>query len=121
VVVRAGIVPLFRADEGQVLDARDVRRMGAMQVTAGEGVRIQFVQVARGQHAPDQVPVLGVGTVAPVHALGPAARSHLLHPAAQFRGCVCGGRQSLACSRHASLSSGSAEFTSPAAVAAETA
>ncbi len=92
-----------------------------MQVAAREFLGIQFVQVAGVQHEADQFPVFGVGTVAPMHAVGPGASGDLLHPAAQFVGCLCGGRQSVGCGRHACLSSGSADITSRRAVAAETA
>ena len=53
-----------RADEGQVLDARDVGRVGAVQVAIGKRCLVEFDQVAGGEHHPDELVALGVR---PVH------------------------------------------------------
>jgi hypothetical protein len=50
VVIRAGVVFLRRADEGQVFDACDVRRIRAMQVAIGERRLVEFDQVTRAEH-----------------------------------------------------------------------
>ena len=46
VVVRAGVVAVLRADEGQVLDARHVRRVGVGDVAAREGSLVELLELA---------------------------------------------------------------------------
>ena len=84
-VVRARVVPALGADEGQVLDARDVRGTASgAGVQPGKDSAFSFMQVAGREHLALQFAVFGVGAVAPVHALGVRVRRDLLDPAAEL-------------------------------------
>ena len=82
VIVRAGVVALLGADEGQVLDAGDVRRIGAVQVAAGKALGIELHQVARGDHLADEFAVLGLGPVTPVNLVRDACARRPGEPSA---------------------------------------
>jgi len=75
-----------RVDEGEVLDARDVRRVGPAQVALGEGRLVQFDQVTGAEHLLDEFVALDVRAVAPVDAVGSRQFRCLLDPIAQ--GCI---------------------------------
>jgi hypothetical protein len=112
-VVRPGILLLFRADEGQVLDARHVRRMRPVQVAARERGLVELEQGAGGLHLPDELAILVLGAVAPVHTIRAGEARDFIDPGAQLRGCLCRGRETVCCGRHACLSIEAGEFTSP--------
>jgi hypothetical protein len=80
VVVRAGVVLVFRADEGQVFDAGHVGGVGTVQIAVRMRARIELDQVAALQHQVDQRVVLGLGAVAPVHALGLRRTRDVVNP-----------------------------------------
>ncbi len=86
VVVRARVFLLRRADEGEVLDARDIRRIRAVQVAVGKRRLVEFDQVAGAEHQLDQFVALDVRAVAPVDAVGLRQFRGLLDPIAQ--GCI---------------------------------
>ena len=93
VVQRSGVVLLRRADEGEVLGARDVGRIGAMEVAVGESLGIEPVQRAGREHLAQQPVVLAVGAVDPVHAVRLAEPCALLHPGVQGAVRARGGRR----------------------------
>ena len=84
VVVRAGLVALRSADEGEMLDPRDVVGIGAVQVTIWVGVRVQADQIAVFEHQFDQTPVFFVGAVTPVDPIGFSLRGNVFYPIGQF-------------------------------------
>jgi hypothetical protein len=86
VVVRAGVFLLRRADEGDVLDACDVRRVGAVQVAVGEGCLVQLDQVTGPQHLLDEFVALDVRAGAPVNTVGSRQLRGQFNPVAQ--GCI---------------------------------
>jgi hypothetical protein len=65
VVVGAGVFLLAGAHEGEVLGARDVGRIAAVQVAAGIALVVELRERARREHLLDQARVLGLGAVAP--------------------------------------------------------
>jgi hypothetical protein len=83
VVVGAGGVAVAGADEGQVLDAGDVARVGTVQPAAGVGLGIERQQGAVGGHPCDQGVVLGLAAVAPVDAVGLRERRDVGDPLVQ--------------------------------------
>ena len=94
-IVRAGRVALARAHEGEMFDARDIVRIGAVQPASRMGFRIEAEQAAVGLHSRQQRLVFGVAAVAPVEAVGPGERRHLGdplveggQPAARRRRCL---------------------------------
>ncbi len=50
VIVRAGVFLVLRADEGQVLDARHVRGVGAVQIAIRVGVLVELDKIAALEH-----------------------------------------------------------------------
>jgi hypothetical protein len=70
VVVRAGVVGLGGADEGQMLDPGDVVRMRAVQPAVRMGLFVEPDQGAVGLHPRDQRGVLRIAAVAPVDRVG---------------------------------------------------
>ena len=80
VIVGAGVVALAGADEGQVLDARDVIRMRAMQPAARMGVGIERQQGTVGFHLRGELVELAVAAVAPLDAVGPGQLRDFQHP-----------------------------------------
>ena len=111
VVVRAGVVALFGADEGQVLDTGDVRRTGPVQVAAGKALGIELQEVARGDHLADEFAVLALGAVAPVNLVGPGMRGDLEYPVPQVFGCVNGSGRAVGCGCHRSLNGINSEYS----------
>ncbi len=83
IVVRTGVGGVLRADVGQVLDARDVLRMRAMQVAARVGALIQLEQRAVVEHFIEQLAILLVGAVAPVNPIGASQLGYLSYPVAE--------------------------------------
>jgi hypothetical protein len=100
VVVRARVFLPFRTDEGQVLDARDVRGIRAVQVTAGKTVGIELQEIARAQHLADQLAVLPVGTVAPVDLVGTGTRGDFENPVPEAFGCMLGRGRTVGSGSH---------------------
>ena len=70
VVVGAGLAGVGGADEGAVLDARDVGGIGAGQVGAGALGFVQADEGALGDELRGEGVVLGLGAVAPVDGVG---------------------------------------------------
>ena len=70
VVVRTGFVLVRSANECEVLDARYIGRIGAVQVAVGVGPAVQRQQVAPLQHDLDQGVVLGLAAVTPLDPSG---------------------------------------------------
>ena len=66
VVVRAGVVAILRADEGQVLDARHVRRVRVGDVAAGKGSLVELLELAGLLERLLQARQLGRRPVAPL-------------------------------------------------------
>jgi hypothetical protein len=66
VVVRTGVFLVLRADERQVLDARHVGRVRVRDVTAGEGSRVELLELAGLLEILLEAGELGGGSVAPV-------------------------------------------------------
>jgi hypothetical protein len=85
VIVRAGVVARARAHEREVLDAGDVRRVGAVQVTIRVGRRVELAKIAAGEHRCDQARVLGLGPRAPVNRIRLRESRDFFNPALQRR------------------------------------
>ncbi len=83
VVVRAGVLFLRRADEGQVLDAGHVIRARTGAGSSSGVFLVQGRQGARRQHQFDQVLVFLFGTGAPVNGFGLRVRCDLVYPGLQ--------------------------------------
>ena len=75
IVVRAGVLPLLGADEGEVLGARDVVRRAAVQVAAGQLLLVQLDQLTSRHAFADQPVLLALRPVAEDH---PVRRGQLL-------------------------------------------
>ncbi len=69
-----------RADVGQLLGARHVGRMAAVQVTAGIGRLVQFEQRAVPQHQLDEPVVLRLRAVAPHRPFRTGEAGGIIHP-----------------------------------------
>ena len=83
VVVWTAVLLPRMADQGQVLDARHIRRVRTVQVAVRVGLLVQLDQVAGLQHLLHQRLVFGVRSVAPVDPCGAGQRRHRLHPLLQ--------------------------------------
>ncbi len=70
----------LRAHEGEVLHARHVGRVGAMQIAARMGLLIQFDQISALQHLLHQRPIFGIGTVTPMDRRGAGHSRHVMDP-----------------------------------------
>ena len=110
VVVRACVGGVAGADEGQVLDARDVLRAGAVQVAVRVGLLVELLQRAIGQHACDERLVLSIAAIAPVDRGGTGERRDLGNPVVQCRQTAAGpsfdgggGGRCLGCCFHEKL------------------
>ena len=68
VVGRTGLLARGRADEGAILDARHVRRIGPGQVGVRALLRVEPLERTRRHHLGAQTVVLRLGAVAPDHA-----------------------------------------------------
>ena len=96
VVGRPGILAASAADEGPVLDARDIARIGARQIRVRPQLVVEPGEGARGDELAAQQLVLLVGAVAPVHALGLEQDSPVLDPRTQpgvVGRCGCCGHE----------------------------
>ena len=111
VVVRAGVVALLRADEGQVLDTGNVRGTRTVQVTSGKALGIELQEVARGDHLASEFAVLALGAIAPVNLVRAGMRGDLEHPVPQVFGCVNGSGRAVGCGCHRSLSGINSEYS----------
>ena len=80
VVGRAGLFLRVGADEGAVLDAGDVGRVGAGQVGIRTLFGVQFLHRAGRDHLGAQAVVLGLRAVAPVDAVGLGQGGDVGHP-----------------------------------------
>ncbi len=80
VVGRAGVLAVLRADEGELLDARDIRGVGAHEHAVGALHRVEPRRGAGLHHDAEHVLVLALGAVTPHHPVGLAHRGHVLHP-----------------------------------------
>ena len=80
VVVRSGFLARRRTDEREVLDARDVARMGAMEVAARELLRIQRDQDALLDGVRREALLLLLGPVAPHDGVGLREAGAFLDP-----------------------------------------
>jgi hypothetical protein len=79
-IVRAGILAVRRAHEGQVLDARDIGRVGAVQIAPRKAGLIEGQKtLGRDQLALD-ASALRVAAVAPMDAVGLGQPGDLIHP-----------------------------------------
>ena len=92
---------LLRADEGAVLDARHVARVGAGQVGVRPLGLVELLEGAGVDELPAEAVVLLRGAVAPVHRVGLGQLRDLVHPgqkpavggpAAVWRSCSIGIR-----------------------------
>ncbi len=80
VVGGAGVVLLRAADEGAILDARDVARVGAAEVRVRPLLLVQADEGAALDHLGAEAVVLLLGAVAPVHGVRLAELDHLVDP-----------------------------------------
>ena len=80
VIVGAGVLFLWRAHEGQMLDTGHVIRAGQVQVAVRVRLLVQGRQRARREHELDQVPVFLFGAGAPVNGFGLCVRCDLVYP-----------------------------------------
>ncbi len=80
VVVRARVVFVFRADEGEVLGARDVVRGAPVQVAAGHLLLVQLDQFARRHALLDQLIAFRLRSVADENPLWRGQRSNFVDP-----------------------------------------
>ncbi len=80
VVVRAGVLRPLGADEGQVLDASNIRWVRQMQVAVPVFVLIERRHRAVGYHRVDQLLVFIVAAVTPVNLFGQRTRGDFVHP-----------------------------------------
>ena len=94
VVGRAGVVLCRRADEGELLGARDVVGIRAMQVAAGALLLVERDQDALGDRLLGEPVLLGFRTVAPDDAIRLGQRGDFRDPIAQR---AAFGRASLRC------------------------
>ena len=85
VVVRAGVFAVARADESQVLDAGDVGRTGAVQITIRVGGLVELDKIAAAKHRFDQCRVFGVRPGAPVNRIRLGQSRDLLDPTLKRR------------------------------------
>ena len=87
VVGRAGFLFRRRADEGELFDARDIVRVGTMQITTGIFLLVELDQYSLPAGFAEQVLVLRLGTVAPENIFGLRERLDLVHP---IENCLVG-------------------------------
>ena len=80
VVGRAGVLLLLGADEGAVLDARDVGRVGGGVVGVRALDRVELLEGALGDELLAQALVLGLGSVAPDDAVRLGEFGDLVRP-----------------------------------------
>jgi hypothetical protein len=85
VVGRAGLLFCWRADERQVLDARDVVGIAAAEEAAGATLRIERVQHALRDGLLGEAPALVLAPVAPHDRVGLGQGGHLVDPGEQGR------------------------------------
>ena len=83
VVRRAGGILRERADERALLDPGDIARVGARVVASRPGFLVEPQQGARPQHLFDELVVLFLRAVDPVHARRTGQLLHLLDPSEQ--------------------------------------
>ena len=88
VVVRTGVFLLAGADEGQVLHAGDVARVGTRQVAVREGFRVERLQFLSCDQFIAQHSHFGRRAVTPVDVVGLGERRNAFHPLGDFRGQV---------------------------------
>ena len=80
VVVWAGVFFTAGANEGQMLDASDIGRIGSVQVAAGERFAIQRRQRSARDHLPNESVVFGLAAVAPMNRVRSRERLDLVDP-----------------------------------------
>ena len=80
VIGRAGFLLRRRADEGELLDPRDIVRVGAMQITAGRLFLVELDQDALPAGFAEQVIVLRLRAVAPEDVFRLGQRLDFVHP-----------------------------------------
>ncbi len=82
-IVGAGVFALGRADEGEMLHARHIVGMGAMQGAARMGVLIEFDQGTVSQHVCLERGAFGIAAIAPVDGIGLGQLGDIGHPLVQ--------------------------------------
>ena len=82
VVGGAGLLLRLGADVGALLDARDVVRVGAMVIAAGQLLLVELDENALRHGLLGEALLFGLGAIAPEDALGLAERDGLLDPLA---------------------------------------
>ena len=108
VVGRPGVVFFRRADESQLLGARDVVGIRSMQVAAGPLLLVELDQYSRGDRLFGEPLLLRFGTVAPHDRVRLGQRGDFLDPIAQR--AAAGGRfASVGIGRHFMRSVGPCE------------
>ncbi len=83
VIVRTGIVLVRGADEGQMLDARNIGRMRAVQPAVRMRLRVQRDQRAIALHLFDECALFGFGAVAPMDSVRLRESRDIVDPAVQ--------------------------------------
>ena len=100
VVVRAGVFPVGGADEGQVLDTSDIRRMRAGEEAVGVMRLVELLQFAARFEFGDQAAALVVGPFTPVDPFGLCELPYRGHPLAHGGGHRGQGGQGKGCGGH---------------------
>ena len=100
VVVRAGVFPVGGADEGQVLDTSDIRRMRAGEEAVRVVRFVELLQFAARFEFGDQAAALVVGAFTPVDPFGLCELPYRGHPLAHGGGHRGQGGQGKGCGGH---------------------
>src|SRR5690349_16459611 len=97
VIVGSGVVLGSRADVGQVLDARDIAWGRAVEVAAGEVLRVELQELAVAQELRGELVELRLRSLTPVHPRGLSERANRIHPVGHRAGEL-GQRNQQGCS-----------------------
>ena len=104
VVVRTGIILVLGADEGEMLDAGNVRRMRAREETVGVVLFVELHEFAARLQLAHELLVFGIRTIAPVDAFGLGELANRSNPVGDGFGNVRQGFRGLSsCGHHGSL------------------